>query len=34
MAEFDHPVLQMSWFILNDAYKSDIPLMYPPYMSR
>lgn len=32
MTEFDHPVLQMSWFILNDAYKSDIPLMYPPYM--
>lgn len=32
MTEFDQPVLQMSWFVLNDAYKLDIPLMYPPYM--
>lgn len=32
LAEFDEQVLQMAWFVLNDCYKSDIPLMYPPYM--
>ncbi|TKY87017.1 hypothetical protein EX895_003694 [Sporisorium graminicola] len=32
LAEFDEQVLQLSWFILNDTYKTDIPLMYPPYM--
>ena len=32
LGEFDEQVLQMGWFVLNDAYKTDIPLMYPPYM--
>ncbi len=32
LAEFDEQVLQMSWFVLNDTYKTDIPLMYPPYL--
>ncbi|SPO31430.1 related to SSN8 - DNA-directed RNA polymerase II holoenzyme and SRB subcomplex subunit, cyclin C homolog [Ustilago trichophora] len=32
LAEFDDQVLQMCWFVLNDTYKTDIPLMYPPYM--
>lgn len=32
LAEFDEQVLQMCWFVLNDTYKTDIPLMYPPYM--
>lgn len=30
--EFNDEVLLMCWFILNDTYKTDIPLMYPPYM--
>lgn len=32
LVEFDEQVLQLSWFVLNDTYKTDIPLMYPPYM--
>lgn len=32
LVEFDQPVLQMAWFVLNDTYKTDIPLMHPPYM--
>ncbi|SJX66510.1 related to SSN8-DNA-directed RNA polymerase II holoenzyme and SRB subcomplex subunit, cyclin C homolog [Sporisorium reilianum f. sp. reilianum] len=32
LAEFDEQVLQLSWFVLNDTYKTDMPLMYPPYM--
>ncbi|SNX87970.1 related to SSN8 - DNA-directed RNA polymerase II holoenzyme and SRB subcomplex subunit, cyclin C homolog [Melanopsichium pennsylvanicum] len=32
LLEFDEQVLQMSWFVLNDTYKTDIPLMYAPYM--
>lgn len=32
LLEFDEHVLQMSWFVLNDTYKTDIPLIYPPYM--
>ena len=32
MVEFDEAVLQLSWFVINDTYKTDLPLMYPPYM--
>lgn len=32
MEEFDQQVLQLSWFVLNDCYKTDIPLMYAPYL--
>ncbi|KAJ1021770.1 hypothetical protein NDA13_005383 [Ustilago tritici] len=32
LEEFDQQVLQLSWFVLNDCYKTDIPLMYPPYL--
>ena len=32
LVEFDEQVLQLSWFVLNDTYKTDVPLMYPPYM--
>lgn len=32
LGEFDEQVLQMSWFVLNDTYKTDIVLMYPPYL--
>ncbi|SPO48841.1 related to SSN8 - DNA-directed RNA polymerase II holoenzyme and SRB subcomplex subunit, cyclin C homolog [Moesziomyces antarcticus] len=32
LAELDQHVLQMSWLVLNDAYRSNIPLLYPPYM--
>lgn len=32
LVELDESVLQLSWFVLNDTYKTDIPLMYPPYM--
>lgn len=32
LAEFDQQVLQMAWFVLNDTYKTDLPLMHPPYM--
>ncbi|KAI3485300.1 hypothetical protein L1887_51413 [Cichorium endivia] len=32
LAELDQHVLQMSWLVLNDAYRSNLPLLYPPYM--
>ncbi|GAC77082.1 CDK8 kinase-activating protein cyclin C [Moesziomyces antarcticus T-34] len=32
LAELDQHVLQMSWLVLNDAYRSNMPLLYPPYM--
>lgn len=32
LVDFDPQVLQMAWFVLNDTYKTDIPLMHPPYM--
>ncbi|WVO16041.1 hypothetical protein L204_103706 [Cryptococcus depauperatus] len=30
--EIDEGVLQISWFILNDSYRTDAPLLYPPYV--
>ncbi|PWY98642.1 hypothetical protein BCV70DRAFT_207421 [Testicularia cyperi] len=30
--ELDEHILQMTWFVLNDTYKTDLPLMHPPYM--
>ncbi|GAC95079.1 general RNA polymerase II transcription factor, putative [Pseudozyma hubeiensis SY62] len=32
LKEFNDEVLIMSWLVLNDTYKTDIPLMHPPYM--
>lgn len=32
MMEVDEGVLQISWFILNDSYRTDAPLLYPPYI--
>ncbi|KAL2920221.1 RNA polymerase II holoenzyme cyclin-like subunit [Polyrhizophydium stewartii] len=26
------PCLQTAWYIVNDTYKTDIPLMYPPHL--
>jgi hypothetical protein len=31
-ASLPKSTLQTSWFILNDMYKSDLPLIYPPHM--
>ncbi|KAJ3106508.1 hypothetical protein HDU96_008201 [Phlyctochytrium bullatum] len=28
----DQSFLQTAWMLVNDAYRSDIPLLYPPYM--
>ncbi|WVR03181.1 hypothetical protein IAU60_000172 [Kwoniella sp. DSM 27419] len=30
--EIDEGVLQISWFILNDTYRTDVHLLYPPYI--
>ncbi|WVQ94229.1 hypothetical protein IAU59_001307 [Kwoniella sp. CBS 9459] len=30
--EIDEGVLQISWFILNDTYRTDVHLLYPPYV--
>ncbi|KAK8844672.1 hypothetical protein IAR55_006521 [Kwoniella newhampshirensis] len=32
MMEIDEGVLQISWFILNDTYRTDVHLLYPPYV--
>ncbi|WVQ82567.1 hypothetical protein IAT38_004697 [Cryptococcus sp. DSM 104549] len=30
MMEIDEGVLQISWFIVNDSFRSDVSLLYPP----
>ncbi|WWC85405.1 uncharacterized protein L201_000268 [Kwoniella dendrophila CBS 6074] len=32
IGEIDEGVLQISWFILNDTYRTDVHLLYPPYV--
>ena len=32
LEELDDQALQMAWFVLNDTYKTDIPLAYPPHL--
>ncbi|WRT63298.1 uncharacterized protein IL334_000203 [Kwoniella shivajii] len=32
IGEVDEGVLQISWFILNDTYRTDVHLLYPPYV--
>ncbi|WWC67226.1 uncharacterized protein I206_101133 [Kwoniella pini CBS 10737] len=32
IGEVDEGVLQISWFILNDTYRTDVHLLYPPYI--
>ncbi|WWD22780.1 hypothetical protein CI109_107273 [Kwoniella shandongensis] len=32
MMEIDEGVLQISWFLLNDTYRTDVHLLYPPYI--
>ncbi|KDN52657.1 hypothetical protein K437DRAFT_272354 [Tilletiaria anomala UBC 951] len=32
LEDFDDSALQMAWFVLNDTYRSDIPLLYPPHL--
>ncbi|KAJ3196464.1 hypothetical protein HK101_008871 [Irineochytrium annulatum] len=28
----DKRLLQQAWFVVNDCYKADLPLLYPPHM--
>ncbi|KAF8499315.1 cyclin-like protein [Gautieria morchelliformis] len=30
--ELQEPALQMAWFIINDTYRSDLCLIYPPHL--
>ncbi len=30
--ELDDAAMQMAWFVLNDTYRSDLPLLYPPHL--
>ncbi|PCH41674.1 cyclin-like protein [Wolfiporia cocos MD-104 SS10] len=30
--ELQEGALQMAWFIINDTYRSDLPLLYPPHL--
>ncbi|PWN53275.1 hypothetical protein IE53DRAFT_193314 [Violaceomyces palustris] len=32
LEELDEQALQMAWFVLNDTYKSEICLLYPPHL--
>jgi cyclin C len=31
-AGLDRGFLQTAWYIINDMYRSDLPLLYPPHM--
>ncbi|KAG8865323.1 RNA polymerase II holoenzyme cyclin-like subunit [Tulasnella sp. 330] len=30
--DFENGCVQMAWFVINDSYRSDICLLYPPYL--
>lgn len=32
LEELDEQVLQMAWFVLNDTYRTDVLLLYPPHL--
>ncbi|GAA6031039.1 hypothetical protein JCM8097_003974 [Rhodosporidiobolus ruineniae] len=32
MLEMDDTALQMAWFIINDTYRSSLPLIHPPHL--
>lgn len=32
LEELDDQVLQMAWFVLNDTYRTDVLLLYPPHL--
>jgi len=31
-AQLDNSLLQTSWNVVNDAYRTDVPLLFPPYI--
>ncbi|GHJ89211.1 hypothetical protein NliqN6_5613 [Naganishia liquefaciens] len=31
-SDVEDSILQMAWFILNDTYRTDLSLLYPPYL--
>ncbi|TXT05044.1 hypothetical protein VHUM_03864 [Vanrija humicola] len=32
LMEIDEGTLQIAWFTINDTYRTDVPLLYPPYV--
>ncbi|EPQ25777.1 uncharacterized protein PFL1_06644 [Pseudozyma flocculosa PF-1] len=32
IAELDETTVQLAWFIINDSYSTDLPLMHPPHL--